>query len=394
MNNYIIRQKDGTLWHFYFKNGVGICARKKSSSYWEDREIVFKDGEYDFTVMCDDDDNLHIICQNNSSNIYYFVYRSGAWQKYTILKSKTERFYPKNFKMIQSGVVLNLFYVIEHQEKYLLVHHMLDNESNPVVIDTLSQNTFSITCDDSYNIYIYYKNESGMSGYRTYCWSSKKISSFITIADDSCEIKNLCPLCDGIINHIVYVRDGSIVYRQKSESDFSSEASIYSSKGRMDAPAIAQTDDKLWILWCEYNKITYVTSTDAGKSWSKPVQFLTRGEFDVFDVQMGDRFMRTYGYEKQNDIHLFAVQDFIGKNVVKIKKETGIKIPGSDVEVFAKKHAFSETEERPQFKVPEGSSSDIKKLKIMIDILRREVGELKGQVARLNKKLGTDLVKK
>ena len=61
----------------------------------------------------------------------------------------------------------------QHAEKYLLIHHILNNEGKPQVIETFDAPfVYSALSDSKGNLYIIY--EKGDIGYKEYVWQNKE----------------------------------------------------------------------------------------------------------------------------------------------------------------------------------------------------------------------------
>ena len=140
-------------------------------------ENIFETSFEDFDVCADDKGNLFVVCQNNSNGIYLLSINGESVNKKCLLESKTEEGYEKNFCCEYVNGWINAVYVIKHESKYLLIHHILNSEINPFVVDTFDEDTnLFLFKDYEDNLYIVYNREE--IGFKKYEWKTKKWSNF------------------------------------------------------------------------------------------------------------------------------------------------------------------------------------------------------------------------
>ena len=59
-NQFIVKQKPKQQWHFFHQD-VGICFRRKTKT--NGATMVLRDGQKDFDVLIDLQNNIHIMCK-------------------------------------------------------------------------------------------------------------------------------------------------------------------------------------------------------------------------------------------------------------------------------------------------------------------------------------------
>ena len=194
----IILTKQG-LWKFYHDENLGICFYGPKS---DTPMILFDKGTKDFDATCDSDGNIYLLCQDNSNNIYLFFYDRTSWRKQCILESKSKVPYDKNFSIIVINGWVNAFYTIRHSEKVLLIHHILNNNTQPKVIESCDEPIiYSITTDINNNIYCVYLKEC--IGFQAYKWNEKRWQPFSPVQRIQGEICSLSAICD--INSALHI---------------------------------------------------------------------------------------------------------------------------------------------------------------------------------------------
>ena len=153
---------------------------------------IFETNFADFGVRADDKGNCYILCQNNKSAIYLISISGESVNKKCLLESKNETGYEKSFCIEYVNRWINGVYVIKHEEKYLLIHHIVNSDITPFVVDSFDEETKVFLFKDyEDNLYVLYNNEK--TGYKKYDWKSKKWSSFTTL----CEEKGRLIFADG-----------------------------------------------------------------------------------------------------------------------------------------------------------------------------------------------------
>ncbi len=183
MKNIVYTQKG--MWKFYHDEKLGLCFYEPGGTT---PMILFDKGGADFDADCDESGCIYLMCQDDKNNLYLFYYDRQKWNKQCILESKSVVPYDKNFRIINVNGWINTFYAIRHAEKYLLIHHILNNEGKPQVIETFDAPfVYSALSDSKGNLYIIY--EKGDIGYKEYVWQNKEWSSFVRMA------KLPAPLC-------------------------------------------------------------------------------------------------------------------------------------------------------------------------------------------------------
>ena len=145
-------------------------------------ENIFETAFNDFDVCADDKGNLFTVCQNDSNGIFLISINGESISRKCLLESKTEEGYNKSFCCEYVNGWINAVYVIKHEDRYLLIHHIINSEINPFVVDTFDDDTkLFLFKDYDDNLYVVYNKEE--TGFKKYEWKTKKWSSFEKICD-------------------------------------------------------------------------------------------------------------------------------------------------------------------------------------------------------------------
>lgn len=208
--NCFVKESYGVIWHFYH-NSHGICYCRMTDDNITEYQVLLPEGQDDFDILVDDSNCLHMVFQNKDGDILYANHFNGQWRKTTLLKSKSQGCYPKDFAIKRVNNWLNLLYCIEYNGRRMLTHQIIDGtEGTPYVIDCI-KDSFCTAQDSSGNITALFYSETQQSwGMRTYVWSKKEWSEFLPVNQlEGC--KSVFLFADSEDNmHIVYDRENFI----------------------------------------------------------------------------------------------------------------------------------------------------------------------------------------
>lgn len=205
--NFFVKESYGVIWHFYH-NTHGICYCKMVDENITEYQVLLPEGQEDFDIIVDDSNCIHMVFQNKEGDILYANHFNGQWRKTTLLKSKSQNCYPKNFSLKRVNNWLNLLYCIEYNGRKMLTHQIIEGTGNtPYVIDCIRED-FYVSQDSSGNIVtLFYSETQKKWGIKKFIWSKKEWEDFY--ATDWLEgSKNAFLFIDNEDDlHIVYERE-------------------------------------------------------------------------------------------------------------------------------------------------------------------------------------------
>ena len=272
--NCFVKESYGVIWHFYH-NTHGICYCKMTDENITEYQVLLPEGQEDFDVLIDDSNCIHIVFQNKEGDILYANHFNGQWRKTTLLKSKNQGYYPKNFSIKRVNNWLNLLYCIEYNGRRMLTHQIIEGRENtPYVIDCI-KGDFCVSQDSSGNIIILFYSETQKSwGIRRFVWSKKEWDEFSAISLSE-ECKNVFLFTDSQdILHIVYEKDYCIYELQDNSEKMigTGQRPIMLSQRGNIIMWEGVTDNKIYI---KREQDTVPTVIMSG-GFSKPVRFKVR----------------------------------------------------------------------------------------------------------------------
>ena len=256
-------------WKFYHDKNQGILFTEPKQ---RQPMVLFDKGKKDFDVCCDENGNITLICQDEKNGIYIFYYNRKSWNKQCILESKNDVSYPKNFRLENVNGWMNCFYVLKHNGKSLLIHHILNNEKEPEVLDSLTceELPFFVTQDSKNNLYCFY-DKSGV-GYRRYVWSEKRWEPFRVMHQLDREVVSVSGMIDleDRIHLVVCAGEEkkySVCYLNKQG------VQEIISDGFQNLEPVILWDGQLHILFDFGGRILQSVSIDGGESFLKAKYF-------------------------------------------------------------------------------------------------------------------------
>ena len=205
--NCFVKESYGVIWHFYY-NAHGICYCKMTDENISEYKVLIEDGQEDFDVLVDDSNCIHMVFQNKDGDILYANHFNGQWRKTTLLKSKSQSCYPKNFRLKRVGNCLNVFCCIEYNGRKMLTHQIIEGlGETPQVVDCI-KGDYCVAVDLCGNINLLYYSEIHKSyGTLKYVWSKKKWGDFSPLPIlDNCKNPFLFSDMEDCL-HIVYEKD-------------------------------------------------------------------------------------------------------------------------------------------------------------------------------------------
>lgn len=350
MKEFIVAFK-GCWHHFFTKPGYGLCLREKNGVHFSDFEILLGDCAEDFYVL-PLGESIHVVCQDTSGAIIYLYYDGLVWKKLILFSSKDARPYPKHFALIPVGSHINLYYVIEYKEKYMLVHQILNRpDDEPTVVDYISHSTtpFSVCYNPSGDITVCYKNTEGISGTRTYRWSQKKYSPFVKlIVPASSDNVTMFTDTDGTEYYSAVTKTENIhnlvLIKREPEGDFCEPKIIYLDCALSPGATMFKISDRMYLQWLDGGNVMMSYSDDGGEKWKKPIKYMRGSNTDIilYHIINDGKITSCYGLCDNSGIKLYDA-DAILHAAPESKKTPSWRAEGSDAADFAKIFGYKKT---------------------------------------------------
>lgn len=359
---HFIKPSYGKIWHFCH-NSEGICYSSILGEQNSNYEVLLPDGEPDFDVIIDNNDNIHLVCQNQNGDIIYMTFDKEKWSKQVLMQSKSKENYPKNFCLQRVVNWINILYSLEYKNNRIVAHQIIGNDGEtPRVLDYIDGD-FSVAKDKFNNIFVVYQSHTYQNfGYMVYIWSKKEWSDFVAIPVEGAVTKPHVFVDKSDTVHITGVLNGEIIY-------YSDTVQIF---GKGDNPIFIEKDN-LYLLWEseQDGKIHAACSADGGKTFSTTTEFMA-GRFSATKIyaigytsyEQSCRASKCYGYLSEGLVKFYLSPDFFNIS----------RIPPKPLENNIEK----EVQDFRQQLLPTNTTSDFKKIlteiekiSIKLDILQK-----------------------
>jgi len=371
MKEYIVAF-EGAWRHFFIKQHVGLCWRKKEGFKFSDYEVVLKGVCSDFCAYCDGK-VIHIACQDEKGSVLYLIYDGISWKKTTLLESKSAGPYKKNFVFLEISGHMNLLYTIENKERLMLVHQVMMEKGIPTVVDYINNTAvpFCVALHPETDFTVFYTNEDNISGYKIYKWSQKAYSDFKATDNGDTEIRFAKADSDGSIMAVATKTTQKIVSLLSicfdENKNISERIPVYLDCVKNITPVISEYEQKQYIVWTEYGGVVAAHRNQDGK-WSKPVRYAKSNskEASLYVICENGKYRYYYGIAREHDIILYGTHDIL-------KMSPG----GYDREVYSEKNETYTGE------ILKKQTEQIKKLYEELSIQRNKLSDLAEKIEEI-----------
>ena len=288
--NYLICEKNHFT-HFFYSKNKGICYKIKKGNFFGENIILYKNGLPGFSVYCDHDFNIHLICTDKQNNIVYFTKRNNIWRNFIISES-IQNLIPLEFKITAFNGFLNFFYSALLESRTILVHCILNHGAMPEIIAELSHD------------YPHFHANNGKIYYTT----KKNILGFKNFSDGKCDI--FSPVAkDGIMPFSLVSENIEFLCYKKNNTLFFNSDPVFSDLSAT-LPIIIKNKNKISLMWKSNNFLRYITSFNNGATWSSPMRFINGEPPELFTIFANCKESTFYGHNKNKNPHIYEQSGF------------------------------------------------------------------------------------
>lgn len=328
MPNYILKH-NGSVMHCFYIPNQGIFARTKAVNLWQNPKPIYPGSTDVFSVFCDSSNMLHAICVTPANEIIYLTFKNNFWQACTLTKLKPEMNIV-SISLFETKIGLSMIYSAKYFGEILLIHCVLGNNALPETLDKISDLDFY-----NFKNHVYYSNSDGNLGYKD-------------IYDGKSGNFNF--LCDGGKSPylITYNSNELITFKKDNKIYFQNKPVLEDSSA--SRPLLSSDKNRLLLMWQSGDFIRYVESFDCGGNWSNVMQYVNPGKAsNIYHVVNNSKTYLYFGNHTSSTLHIYGKTDIF--------------------------------EPMPPFL--QKDPNQIKKLKILIELQKNEISELKKETMRL-----------
>lgn len=286
---YILKMSSGQLMNIYYKSYTGLSiSKQKINGTWSSPAVILKGAMPGFCVHLDSSDNIHILCQDEKSNLLYISCKNNSWSVRPVSRSKIPDIHDKYPYICTLAEDIYFFYMIDTSGKRILFCQKCNGDglSAPKAIDYVdsTSKTYTVLDEADGNLYVFYtksEEKHNAPGYIIINANREAWSDFITL--NSCSSTNgdqiLSASADRYANlHICMQRSSEhkfeLVYMKTHSGESNcSETVLASSPYSFANSSVLCLGNRLIVYWVREDRIFYCVSIDNGIIWSKPEKF-------------------------------------------------------------------------------------------------------------------------
>ncbi len=284
-------------------NSYGVWRVYSASGYLKlyspivSEEIELMETNFGYSLCCDDKDNIYIICQNNRGDIYFITVNGEKTESRCMLEAKVKEGYEKEFSLTYINGMINALYMLKHEDKYIIIHHIVNSGNQPEIIETLNSSSPLFVCKKEEDIYAIYKKENSLV-YRTFQWKEKSWSDAEKICDEEEKIL--------FINAKVYSKVNAVYCSEKRNrfnvvyATDNSKTELIKNSSSTVKPVICDGEKGIHVLFEYGGRILESTGGEEENLISKPrySYFGTFERSEAVEINTPDsKKLYTYGYE-------------------------------------------------------------------------------------------------
>jgi hypothetical protein len=286
---YILKMSSGRYINIFFKPNAGLCCSElTANNAWTSPSIILKNALPGFSACLDTSDNIHLLCQDENSNLVYIRYKDGSWLSKLISRSKNE----KLPCILNPGKKVYLFYVVETSEKNLLVCQTFSEGyltfPKPIGYVRRSSKPYTIVNGKSGTVHLFYPSPME----NTLCCKTLNADTDewsdpvnINIGMNLSRTQILSVFRDQTGDFHLSLQETNVhkyelIYLRipaGQETPYN-EAVLSSSPYNFLNSSLLVLNKKIIIYWVREDNIIYCVSVDNGNSWSKPEKL---GSFNI-----------------------------------------------------------------------------------------------------------------
>ncbi|WP_300382058.1 hypothetical protein [Clostridium sp.] len=351
-NVYIIKQSEGTIWHFSYDKKFGIIYEICKNDIWSNYNILTKATTNNFSVDLLSNDDICIVYEDLDGNIILNLYDNIKWKSSYLIKNDKNSKIKIYFKTTFFKNSLLLFYSIYNSitNTLTIVSQIIDENgdlNSPKLIDKINYEydiPFYLYTSKENKLYIMYqkKESNHLLGYKVLSNHYMPWSKFNIIDKSPSPFKEYSLLSIKDKMHSLYIKISSDKTHSLTYCRGNSYSYIYTNISKdtnISSSAFFIIGEHIWCMWIIDDKIYSSVSIDSGNIFSNPPQFeevssssISKGIYisnfleNKKDNCIGEVFIKNYDFPQlliidniyglvhrsyKNSSYLFYLQHFI-----------------------------------------------------------------------------------
>ncbi|MBE7030609.1 MAG: hypothetical protein E7409_04170 [Ruminococcaceae bacterium] len=335
MHEIFMTDTEQKRWVFWCNEKHELCYRKDG----EKPEILQQEMSDEFDLVTDGQGRFHLIAQDRNGCIIYLFYDRIAWRKYRVLASRNQTRSISCFKVFYINDKICAFYILEHNERAMLVHHIFDRAHfsvSPSAVDVLgTSKSFAVAVDDSFDCHLLYIDQSETLQYKVYKWSTKSyLNRPCPIQDETRHVSAVCDRND--VLHLAYLTRMKNYFTVCYWNFLTRVRKVLSfGVDGISSPMVMVQNGQVRVQWKERDMCCECISNDNGETFRKPTPIDgTRGKSCIPVSVCGGADPLRKGIDR-------CIRASDGPSIISGNNTPTprIQTPGQEVEEFALHHA-------------------------------------------------------
>lgn len=287
-----------------------------------EKTVLIEDCSLEFDAAIDKDDTLYVVCQKKDGSILLLDYTNGTWHTSILVDANPSKIYNLNIAAYEKSV--HILYCVpgkENSKRYRIYHHFYEKQAwNTFEVEDIGRkdilNPFQILIEKDRLMIGYYnlvKNEEQIF-IKIFDVSNGKWGPGIQLTYDANYKIYLDMLLIGKENlHLTYSEyiEGNLVikyesYKLKANQVTKTTEEFVSNLANCSYPTFVFNDQKLWLIWTEYDQVVSCYTSDMGTTWSVPYlwkeskeQSFVRYKFLTNDENLKRNYLLNYSFGKE-----------------------------------------------------------------------------------------------
>ena len=338
LNNInLFRLNHGKIIRHYFDNKMETMSK----------EIVVENAFLEYDVSIDTEDNIYLIYQDTSFDLILIFLKDEEVETIKLTGEPIFEVYYLN--LINIDKEFHIFYSIllkGWERRYRIYHHYFDGRvwiTN--IVDEINVkeilNTLKIINDDKELIIAYYeKMEHEQIYMKSFSLDQKKWGEKIKLTEDESSKLYVDVLLKEDKLNLVYSQyyEGNLIIKYERFSYIDGKVQkereeTLSNPENAQEPILIYYDEKLWVVWLEYENVMSRYSDDDGTTWSSIYLWNQSKEEDIvkykfYSGYQTDEKMLNYSFGKIHpDIKFIGFGSLNSTTQIPLKKKMIFKIP-------------------------------------------------------------------
>ncbi|MFT9495263.1 hypothetical protein [Anaerosolibacter sp.] len=282
----LVSDSFGNIYSFLWSEEKIVLVYFDKSLGNTEKTVLIEDCSLAFDVAIDKDDTLYVACQKKDGSILLLDYTNSSWHTSTLVEANPTKILNLNITAYEKTV--HILYCVasgESDRRYRIYHHLYEKQTwSTYEVEDIGRkevlNPFQLSMDKNHLMLCYY-NQIGNEEQiflKFFDTLNKKWSASTQLTFGTNYKMYLDILMTNKTNfHLTYSEyvEGNLVvryegYKIKGNQITKMTEEYVSNPANCSYPTFVYNDNKLWVVWTEYDQVVSSFTMDMGNTWSVP----------------------------------------------------------------------------------------------------------------------------